>query len=55
MARVLLRGNDDVVLNVFIQDVVLEVPTVLHRPCGEGIKVSQYSSTTFSQTGFKIC
>lgn len=30
MSIVFLRGNNDVILDVFIQDVVLEVPTVLH-------------------------
>lgn len=33
MALMLLRGNDDVILDVFVQYVVLEVPTVFHRPC----------------------
>lgn len=52
MQLVFLRSNDDVVLDVFVQDVVLEVPTVLHRPCGEERKVSQYCLTIYSNSIF---
>lgn len=48
MPLVFLRSNDDVVLDVFIQNVMLEVPTFLHRPCGEESEVTQFNKFTNS-------